>query len=376
MGRGVALVCDKGRRQFVHWLAREHDTAGVHLRVTRHPVEELRHLQRRLVGLLVERQIAGFWTGAEQFNQTRAALWRRLVGDPTAAEAPRKALGELPDLAFPHPEHLGHFRERAPRLKGRKSAHDGAMLPAILLENELHHVVFEVVREINVDVRQFIQRHAFLVQEPPKIEAEANRANATDAEAVANQAVRRAAARDPLDAAPPAILEEIPGDEEVVLVAHISDDAQLFLDLRPHLRQWHFRSRVRNDSLARVTPSQAGAHEMSKKLFRRRAVRCFERGELRFPKRERKVTALRNFARRAEPLRMRRASRRHLGRGAKVIPSAAPLPGMLVFQQRQCANALENVVSAPVFERGVVNRRTGDNGETAHPAVAHPSLCP
>src|SRR5207247_2801963 len=146
--------------------------------------------------------------------------------------------------------------------------------------------------------RHFVQRHALLVQEPSKIEAEANRANAADAEAVANQAVRRAAARDPLDAALPAILEEIPGDEEIVLVAHIGDDAQLFLDLRPHLRQGHFRSRVRNDSLARVTPSQAVAHELSKKLFRRQTVRRFERGELRFAERQRKLASLRNLLRR------------------------------------------------------------------------------
>ena len=232
MGRGVTLVGDKGRRQFVHGLARKHKAAGVHLRVTRHPVEELRHLQRRLVGLLVERQVAGFRTGAEQFNQTRAALGRRVVGDPAAAEAPRKALGELPDLAFPHAEHLGHFRERAPRLEGRKSAHDGAMLPAILLENELHHVVFEVVREINVDVRQFVQRHALLVEEAAKVKIEADRANAADAKAVADETVCRAAARNPLNAAPPAVLKKIPGDKKVFLVAYFVNNAQFRFDLR------------------------------------------------------------------------------------------------------------------------------------------------
>jgi hypothetical protein len=46
---------------------------------------------------------------------------------------------------------------------------------------------------------------------------------------------------------------------------------------------------------------------------------------------------------------------------------------MLVVQQRQGANALENVVSAPVSGRGVMDRRTGNDGKTA--AVAHPTLC-
>src|SRR5258705_6816748 len=113
---------------------------------------------------------------------------------------------------------------------------------------------------------------------------------------------------------------------------------------------------------------------MPKKLFRRQTVRRFERGELRFAERDREITSLGNFVRRTEPLRMLRASRRHLGRSAKVIPSATLFSGMLVFQQRQCANALENVVSAPIFGRGVVDRRTGNN--TVHPALAHPSFSP
>src|SRR5213078_955583 len=120
----------------------------------------------------------------------------------------------------------------------------------ILREDELHHVVFEVVREINVDVRQFVQRHAFLVEEAPEIQAEANRANTADAEAIANQAVRRAAARDPLDAAPSAILEEIPGDEEVVLVAHVGDDAQLLLT-------WDFLQDCRRRGIEWITRGSA-----------------------------------------------------------------------------------------------------------------------
>ena len=101
VSRGVALVGDERRRQLAHRLARKHQTARVHLRVTRHPVEDFRHFQRCPVRLLLERQVTSFRTGAEQFNQARAALWRRLVGHPTAAEAPRKILGEFPHVAFP-----------------------------------------------------------------------------------------------------------------------------------------------------------------------------------------------------------------------------------------------------------------------------------
>ena len=44
-----------------------------------------------------------------------------------------------------------------------------AMLAAVFLEDELHHVALEVVREINVDVRQLVQRHALLVEETAEI---------------------------------------------------------------------------------------------------------------------------------------------------------------------------------------------------------------
>ena len=113
--------------------------------------------------------------------------------------------------------------------KVEKPPDHGAMFPAIFLEDQLHHVVFEVVRKINVNVRQLVQRHPLLVEKATEIKVEANRANAADAQAIANQAVRRAASRDPFDAAPPAFLQKIPGDEKIFLVTDFADDAQFLL---------------------------------------------------------------------------------------------------------------------------------------------------
>src|SRR3982074_1465366 len=96
-------------------------------------------------------------------------------------------LGALPPVAFPHAEPLGHFRERAPRLRGRKSAHDGTMLTAILLKDELHHVVFAVVCEINVNVRKFVWGHPFLVQETPEVKTEANRTHVGNPQTIADE---------------------------------------------------------------------------------------------------------------------------------------------------------------------------------------------
>jgi hypothetical protein len=110
-------------------------------------------------------------------------------------------IGEFPHFPFRHAQHFGHFRKGALGLESREAADHGAMFPAVFLENEFHHVVFEVVREINVNVGQFVQRHPLFVEKAAEIKIEANRANAADAQAIADQAVRRAPARDPLDAA-------------------------------------------------------------------------------------------------------------------------------------------------------------------------------
>ena len=65
MRGGPSLVRDERGSQLVHGLAREHDAARMHLRITRHAVEERRHLHRGLVRLLVQRQRAGFGAGAQ-----------------------------------------------------------------------------------------------------------------------------------------------------------------------------------------------------------------------------------------------------------------------------------------------------------------------
>jgi hypothetical protein len=68
-----------------------------------------------------------------------------------------------------------------------------------------------------------VKRHPLFVQKTAEIKVETNRTNAADAQAIANKAVRRAPSCDPLDAAPPAFLQKIPGDEEVFFIADFID---------------------------------------------------------------------------------------------------------------------------------------------------------
>ena len=216
-------------------------------------------------------------------------------------------------------------------------------------EEELHHVILAVVREIDVDVRQLVERHPFRVQEALEIKVKADRADARNAQAIADQRIGRAAARDPLDAPRAALLQNLPHDQEVRLVADGGDDVQLLLDLRGELR----------GALA-VTAAQALHHEPVQEGARGGTVRGMEVRELRFAEGEFKIAALRDFERVPEPFGMLLAGGGHFPRNAEVEPPAVALLRVRLPEQRQRADALDDVVFLSILGRGVVNRRSRD----------------
>jgi hypothetical protein len=61
------------------------------------------------------------------------------------------------------------------------------VLTAISGEDELHNVVFAIVRKINVNVGKFVESHPFLVEETAEVKAETDRADIRNFEAIANQ---------------------------------------------------------------------------------------------------------------------------------------------------------------------------------------------
>lgn len=136
-------------------------------------------------------------------------------------------LGGTTHLMLGETEHLGHLCEGASGLERGEATYDRAMLASIFLKQQRHNIVFAVVREIDVDVRQLVQRNALFVEEAPKVEAEADRADAGDAQTEANERIGGAASRDPLDAALAALLgvivlkerERADALEDVVAVA-------------------------------------------------------------------------------------------------------------------------------------------------------------
>src|SRR5581483_500945 len=135
-------------------------------------------------------------------------------------------------LKFRYAQDLGDFGKGTSRLERGKSADDCSPIRTVLFKNQINDVVFAVVRKIDVDIRQFVERHAVLIEKAAKIQIEANGADAADFKAITRQRISRAAAGDPVDAAPAAFLQDIPHDQKIFLVPDLGNDGQLLFQLR------------------------------------------------------------------------------------------------------------------------------------------------
>ena len=143
VGGGISFAGNKGGRQLAHRLAGEHDAAGMHFGVTREAIEKLRHLQGRSIRVLVDGQVAAFLPLPDGlFDAASAGVW--------------KVFREPPDLVFGNPQHLGHVGDSAPGLVGGKTPDHRGMFRSVFLKDEIDHVIFAIVRKVEVDVRQLV----------------------------------------------------------------------------------------------------------------------------------------------------------------------------------------------------------------------------
>ena len=122
----------------------------------------------------------------------------------------RQPFRQTADLEFGHAQHLGHFGKGAAGLERRKTADHRDVIRSVFFKNQIHDIIFAVMGEIDIDVRQFVERHPVFVEEAAEIEVEANGANAADFQAITSQRIGRAAAGNPFDAAPPAFAAGYP----------------------------------------------------------------------------------------------------------------------------------------------------------------------
>ena len=189
----------------------------MHFRMAGKSIEPMSQAQSRFVWIFLEGPVAAFLAICHGLFDVRGVR----PGNPFRHAA---------HLVFTDPHHLRDVRKRRAATKGVETPDNGGVL-SVFVEDEINHVILPVHREIDVDVRQLVQHHAVTIEKPPEIKLEPDWANVGDADAIANKAIRRASSRDPFDAAKLAIFEDVPHEQEILLVAHFRDDAQFFLDL-------------------------------------------------------------------------------------------------------------------------------------------------
>ena len=257
----------------------------MHFWIARTAIQKSRQHQRRPVRLLRQRQIRTL-RAALQLRQQRLP---RLSCAPIrhhhpAAITSRHPLREAPDLILRNPQHLRHIPYRSPCPERRKSTHHRTMPRAIFFEQQINHVILPVMREIHIDIRQLLQRHPVLIQEPLEIQLKPDRTHPADPQTITNQRIRRTAPRDPIDPHLPAILQQIPHDQKIVLIPHLLNDRQLLLCLR-----------LMPPRLQPVAPAQPLHHQLPQKHPPPAPVRRMPRRELRRPKRKRKLTPVRQL---------------------------------------------------------------------------------
>ena len=87
-------------------------------------------------------------------------------------------------LLFRNTEDLCDIPNGSPGLKGGEPANDRAVIRTVLFEEQVDHVILPVVGEVDVYVRELVQRHSFLVEKPAKIETESDRADVAYSKAI------------------------------------------------------------------------------------------------------------------------------------------------------------------------------------------------
>ena len=136
----------------------------------------------------------------------------------------RKVFGELANLPFGDAENLGDIGDGRAFAVGIEATDDGGVIGAIEIEDEFDHLIFAVVGEIEIDIGEFVEGHAFAIEEALKVEFEADGADSGNFEAIADQRIRGASSGDPRDLVLATFLENLPGGEKVGFISDFRDD--------------------------------------------------------------------------------------------------------------------------------------------------------
>ena len=141
--------------------------------------------------------------------------------------------GEPIDDRLVDPERLANFARRAASAIGDDVGRHRRAMPAVLFVDVLDHALAAIAaRQIDVDVRPLA---ALLRQEPFEEQIHADRIDRRDAEAVAHGAVGGRPAALHQDVLLPAVIDDVPDDEEVAGEIELLDEIELARNLRTRL---------------------------------------------------------------------------------------------------------------------------------------------
>lgn len=341
VGGGPAFGGHEGGGEGVDGVSGEDDAAGVHFGMAWEAVEEGGHGEGAAPGFFVEGEVTALWIGAEGFDEVLGTV-------------PGEVFGEATDLKFGHAEDFGDIGDGGSGLVGGEAADDSGVVGAVALEDELDDVVFAVVGEVDVDIGEFVEGHAFRVQEAAEVEFEPYGADAADTEAVAGEGIGGAAAGDPVDTPGAAILEQLPDVEEIIVVADGGDDAEFFLNLGEELA----------GLVCGVTSVESLENQMAEKRAGCGGVGWGEGREVGCGEGDAESGAA--FGQFAGVIEESRVGLEGLGeglRGAEVPGAVASFGGVFLVEEREGSDALEDVEAPAVGGCVVTDFGDGECGD-------------
>ena len=148
-------------------------------------------------------------------------------------ELVRHELRNLCDLGVRQVEHAPNIADGALRRHRAEGDDLRNVVVAVALLDVVDDLAALDVVEVDVDIRH---RHALRIQEALKEQIVLQRVEVRDAEQIGDDAARgRTAPRADADAVLARVVDEIPDNEEVAVVAHAMDDAELVFKSLAHL---------------------------------------------------------------------------------------------------------------------------------------------
>ena len=188
--------------------------------VARQPFEAFRHLDHGGDLLVVGDERAQFVGGADGFVE----------GD---AELARDELGDLVDDRKRHVHHAADIAHGALGEHAVEGDDLGDVIGAVFARDVVDDLAAPLVAKIDVDIGH---AHALRVEEALEEQLILEGIDVGDAEEIADDAAGcRAAARADEDAVAFGVVDKIPDDEEIGIVAHFVDDAELVVEPLCHL---------------------------------------------------------------------------------------------------------------------------------------------